>query len=97
MNPQTNKETQKTTMVAPPQENTKMVAPVKTVKIEVLRPICRGQGLEQRFHVPGETVEVTEEEANMFCKPFQGGFAFGGERSVKDSPKHEIVRAKRVV
>ena len=81
-----------TQMTNPPQNNTNMVAPKKKVLIEALR-VIRVNGQEV---APGQQVQCSEEEAADFCKPYKLNYAFGGERSVNDSPRHEIVRAKRV-
>ena len=81
-----------TQMTNPPESHTKMVAP-KRVRIEALTEInVLGKTLKA-----GDKALVSEEEAEEFCKPYKNlGYAFGGERSDHDAPRHEFVRAKRV-
>lgn len=80
-----------TQMVKPPQETTKMVAK-KTVKIEAIRTIAIGN----TQLAPGEQIEVTEEQAEEFCKAYEGHYAFAGERGNHDAVRHQIARAKVV-
>lgn len=80
-----------TEMIASREGTKKMVAP-KTVKIEALQLI----NVNGREVAEGEVVEVSAAEADQFCKVFEGTFAFGGERSESDAPRHQLVRAKRV-
>lgn len=77
-------------MIAP-REGKKMVAP-KTVKIEAAQMIH----VAGREVAAGEVVEVSETEAEMWCKPIEGTYAFGGERADSDAPRHQLVRARRV-
>lgn len=79
-----------TEMIAP-KEGKRMVAP-KTVKIEATQMIhVAGREVSE-----GQVVEVSESEAEMFCRPIEGTYAFGGERSDSDAPRHQLVRARRV-
>lgn len=78
-----------TEMIAP-KEGKRMVAP--KVSIEALQTIHVGG----REVAEGQVVEVSELEAEMFCRPVEGTYAFGGERSDSDAPRHQLVRAKRV-
>lgn len=82
-----------TKMVSPNKSNTKMV------KIKTLLPIRVQRDGEPMVIKENQTVEVTEEEASMFCdKAFAGRFNFSGERFVDDgdASKQRIVRAVRV-
>lgn len=83
--------------------NTKMVAPSKTetkmVKIKTILPIRLTRDGESMNVNENQVVEVTEEEAAMFCdKAFVGRFNFSGERYTEDgdASKQKIVRAVRV-
>lgn len=44
----------------------------------------------------GEEAYVTETQAKEFCRVIPGQYSFSGERDVKDSPRHQTVRAERV-
>lgn len=91
MSEPTKEQTNEKQLVKPPQATTQMVAP-KKVKIQAVRDIMiRGVQL-----APGQEAEVTEAEAEEICQTYQGNYAFGGERSEQDSPRHQIVRAKIV-
>ena len=91
--------------VAPPQDQgtemkakksdtkTEMVAK-KKVTIQAIKAIRVGD----TTYEPGQTVEVSEEEAEHFCKPSKGRYNFGGERAEEDAQtaRHDMTRAKRV-
>lgn len=77
----------------------------KKVKIKVLRPIRIGDrvvdptqnGLDPKTNLLKDViVEVTEEDAKMFCDvQYKGHYAFAGERYSGSDPTPEDVKAKK--
>jgi hypothetical protein len=85
------KQDQVTKMIAAHSAKTEMVE--KKVKIEALQPLF----IHDRHVAVGERVELTEDEAAGFLKPYTKlKFAFSGERMDEDAHRHKIVRAKLV-
>lgn len=82
----------KTEMVAPP------VATTRLVEVEVRRPLEHGGKIYAPSDDPKKPVrlKMTESEADQLCAPFEGPYAFGGERSNFTADRHRIVRAVRV-
>lgn len=95
-NSQNDSKKPETKLVNPPSKQTKMV------RIKTLLPIRRQVGptpLDTEIVNPGTTLEVTEDEAKMFCdKSFKGLPKFSGERYEGDGDVefHRIYRAKRL-
>lgn len=97
---------EQTTNTAAPAAEQKPTAR-KLVKIEVLRPIMIERKVDHRF-LQGRViepsrdprkpvvVEVSEEDAKLFCDTqFDGHHSFSGER-IGDCAKHDYRRARRV-
>lgn len=71
----------------------------KMVKVRAIRDFRHGPGLERerKVAIPGQEVEVTEEEAKNLCdKTYEGSHAFYGERQQSEVQRHVIRRAERV-
>lgn len=83
-------ESTETKMVNKPQ-TTQMIAK-KKVKILTQRPIS----VDGKIVEPGQTLEVSEDEAKEFCdRSFQSFYPFSGER-YEDATPAKIFRAVRV-
>lgn len=90
---QTNKPQGTTQMTAPKTATTEMIQePSKKVRIKALKEIdINGVRLKE-----GEEIEVSEELAQEFCRPFEGGFSFSGERNEDNPPRWKYQRAEIV-
>jgi hypothetical protein len=79
-----------------PKKQTEMVAAsdkkAKMVKIKALRDIR----VDGKMVKPGEVVEVSSEEAQDFCKKYQGAFGFSGERPNNETVRQVFSRAELV-
>ena len=70
---------------------------VKIKTVRAVRPLSMAtkENPEGTIVPEGKVIEVTEEEAKMFCRSVDGARAYIGERYGEDS-RHKIVRAQRV-
>ena len=89
MTEEINTESNKLEMIAKQNANK-----TKLVKIRALRTIR----VNNQEHPRDSIVEVTEKEAEEFCKPIEGSFNFEGEREGEQSKTdfQKILRAERI-
>jgi len=79
-----------------PQEDTKLVADpkrVKMVRIRAKRDVLLSTGA---MLLVGKEAEVSEEEAEQLSKIHEGTFNFGGERDTVEATRHQIQRVERI-
>lgn len=80
------------------QMNNPPKAQAKLVKIKAIQPIRFGPKDDPKIITPGQTAEVSEEDAAEFCdKKFDMGYKdkFGSSEK-RDAVKHIVTRAERV-